>query len=89
MAICALAAVKLARLTNRADRRLWAISLVIGAVSAATGAEVAVLFVAAGLLMVAWDAPPRPLAWLRARLTPGARWRGLRPASACSSTWTR
>jgi chromate transporter len=26
------------------------------------------LFVAAGLLMVAWDAPPRPLDWLRARL---------------------
>src|SRR6266511_5938951 len=68
MAIIALAAAKLARLTNRADRRLWAISLVIGAVTAATGAEVALLFIAAGLLMVAWDAPPRPLARLRARL---------------------
>jgi chromate transporter len=69
MAIIVLAAVKLARLTNRTDRRLWAISLVIGGVTAVTGAEVALLFVAAGLLMVAWDAPPRPLAWLRARLT--------------------
>ena len=68
MAIIALAAVRLARLTNRVDRRLWAISLVIGAVTAATGAEVALLFIAAGLLMVAWDAPPRPLARLRARL---------------------
>jgi chromate transporter len=68
MAIIALAAVKLARLTNRADRRLWAITLVIGVVTAVTGAEIALLFVAAGLLMVAWDAPPRPLAWLRARL---------------------
>jgi chromate transporter len=68
MAIVALAAAKLARLTNRADRRLWAISLAIGAVTAATGAEVALLFVAAGLLMVALDAPPRPLARLRACL---------------------
>jgi chromate transporter len=68
MAIIVLAAVKLARLTNRTDRRLWAISLVIGGVTAITGAEIALLFIAAGLLMVAWDAPPRPLAWLRARL---------------------
>lgn len=68
MAIIVLATVKLARLTNRTDRRLWAISLVIGGITAVTGAEVALLFVAAGLLMVAWDAPPRPLDWLRARL---------------------
>jgi chromate transporter len=69
MAIIALAAVKLARLTNRTDRRLWAISLVIGVITAVTGAEIAMLFVAAGLLMVALDAPPRPLRWLRSRLT--------------------
>src|SRR5207237_3210651 len=31
----------------------------IGAVTAATGAEIAVLFVAAGLVMLVWDAPPR------------------------------
>jgi chromate transporter len=68
MAIIALAAVKLARLTNRTDRRLWAITLVIGVVTAITGAEIALLFVAAGLLMIAWDAPPRLLAWLRTRL---------------------
>jgi chromate transporter len=68
MAIIALAAVKLARLTNRSDRRLWATSLVIGLITAITGAEIALLFIAAGLLMVAWDAPPRPLAWLRTRL---------------------
>jgi chromate transporter len=68
MAIIALATAKLARLTNRTDRRLWAISLVIGLVTAITGAEIALLFVAAGLLMVALDAPPRPLAWLRTRL---------------------
>jgi chromate transporter len=68
MAIIVLAAVKLARLTNRTDRRLWAISLVIGAITAVTGAEIAILFVAAGLLMVALDASPRPLRWLRVRL---------------------
>src|SRR6266511_5435222 len=80
MAIIALAAVKLARLTNRADRRLWAFSLVIGAVTAATGAEIAVLFIAAGLLMVAWDAPPRTVARLRARLP-------RRPGRASAHAW--
>jgi chromate transporter len=62
MAIIAIAAWKLAKLTNRRDRRLWAISLVLAIVTAATGAEIAVLFIAAGLLMIALDAPPR---WLR------------------------
>lgn len=58
MAIIAFAAVKLARLTNQRDVRLWVISGVILAVTALTGAEIAVLFVAAGLVMVVWDAPP-------------------------------
>ena len=62
MAIIAIAAWKLAKLTNRRDRRLWAISLVLAIVTAASGAEIAVLFIAAGLLMIALDAPPR---WLR------------------------
>ncbi|HEV2371975.1 MAG TPA: chromate efflux transporter, partial [Streptosporangiaceae bacterium] len=62
MAIIAIAAYKLARLTNRRDARLWAISVVLGVVTAVTGAEIAYLFIAAGLLMVALDAPPR---WLR------------------------
>jgi len=61
MAIIAIAAYKLARLTDGKDRRLWAISSVIGVITAATGTEIAFLFVAAGLLMVAWDAPPN---WL-------------------------
>jgi chromate transporter len=73
MAIIAIAAVKLARLTNRHDPRLWAISAVLLAVTAATGAEVAWLFVAAGLVMVALDAPP---GFLRRR--PGAA--GILPA---------
>ena len=61
MAIILLAALKLARLTNRRDPRLWLISAVIAAVTAVTGAEVALLFIAAGLLMVMLDAPPRRL----------------------------
>jgi chromate transporter len=62
MAIIALAAFKLARLTNRSSRRLWLISAVVGVVTAVTGTEIAALFIGAGLLMVVLDAPPR---WLR------------------------
>lgn len=62
MAIIAIAAWKLAKLTDRRDRRLWAISLVLAVVTAVSGAEIALLFIAAGLLMIALDAPPR---WLR------------------------
>ena len=58
MAIIAVSAVKLARLTDRRDRRLWAITVLVGLVTAVTGTEVALLFVAAGLLMLLWDAPP-------------------------------
>jgi chromate transporter len=63
MAIIAIAAVKLARLTNRRDLRLWAISLLVGAVTAITGAEIAVLFLAAGLVMILLDAPPPRSLW--------------------------
>src|SRR5207302_8788315 len=50
MAIVAVAAYKLARLTNHRDLRLWAISAVLAVVTALTGAEIALLFIAAGLL---------------------------------------
>jgi chromate transporter len=59
MAIIAFAAVKLAQLTDQKDVRLWAITVVIFAVTALTGAEIALLFIGAGLLMIALDAPPR------------------------------
>jgi chromate transporter len=59
LAIIARAAYKLARLTDRADKRLWAITIVIAAVTTVTGTEIAPLFVAAGLLMILIDAPPR------------------------------
>ena len=58
MAIIAIAAWKLARLTDGKDRRLWALTVVIGVVTAVTGAEIALLFVGAGLLMILLDAPP-------------------------------
>src|SRR5437762_8154417 len=50
MAIIAVAAVKLARLTNDRDLRLWVLAVVIATVTAVTGAEIAILFVAAGLV---------------------------------------
>jgi chromate transporter len=58
MAIVAIAAVKLARLTDQADVRLWIITAVIFVVTSLTGAEIALLFIAAGLLMIVLDAPP-------------------------------
>jgi chromate transporter len=59
MAIIAIAAVKLARLTNQRDVRLWVISAIIMVVTVLTGAEIALLFIACGLVMILWDAPPR------------------------------
>ena len=59
MAIIVLAAVKLARLTNAKDARLWTVSVVVGVVTALTRSEIAYLFVGAGLFMMLWEAPPR------------------------------
>jgi chromate transporter len=61
MAIIAIAAVKLARLTNKSDRRLWIISAVLLVITATTGTEIALLFIAAGFLMVFLEAPPKML----------------------------
>ncbi len=68
IAIVVLAAIKLARLTDGKDVRLWVISGLIMVVTAVTESEVALLFVAAGLVILLWDAPP---AWLR-RSSPSA-----------------
>src|SRR5438445_1840020 len=57
MAIIAIAAYKLARLTDGTDRRLWVLTVVIGVVTAVTGAEIALLFIGAGLLIIVLDAP--------------------------------
>ena len=58
IAIVAVAAIKLARLTDGREAKLWAISLATFVVTAVTGAEVALLFLGAGLAMVLLEAPP-------------------------------
>ena len=49
LAIIAIAAVKLARSTNKTDPVLWGIALVLCAATAISGAEIVWLFIAAGL----------------------------------------
>ncbi|AJC60704.1 chromate transporter [Streptomyces sp. 769] len=58
MAIIAIAAYKLVRLTDGKDRRAWAISAAVFSVTALTGREPIYLIVGAGLLMIALDARP-------------------------------
>ena len=83
MAIIAFAAVKLAQLTDQRDVRLWGITFVIFSVTAFTGAEIALLFVAAGLIMIGLDAPPAFLRWPSSR--PGASVLGV-PFSVLTGT---
>jgi chromate transporter len=59
MAIIAVAAVKLARLTDKRDPKLWAITLAIAITTALSGTELGFLFIAAGVLMILLEAPPR------------------------------
>ena len=59
MAIIAVASVKLARLTDKRDPKLWGVTVAIGVVTAVTGAEVALLFFAAGALLIVLEARPR------------------------------
>ena len=61
VAIIALATLKLGRLTNRTDARLWTISGILMTSTVITGAEIAPLIVASGLFVVAWGAAPRLL----------------------------
>nr|MDQ3878872.1 chromate efflux transporter [Actinomycetota bacterium] len=59
MAIIAIAAVKLARLTNKKEPRLWVISAVTLVITAVTQSEIALVFIGAGVLMILIEAPPR------------------------------
>lgn len=59
MAIITLAAVKLLRLTDGRDWRLWAISATVFGLTAATGSEPIAMILGAGLLMIGLDARPR------------------------------
>ena len=65
IAIIAIAAYKLARSTNRADPLLWGIFVVLALATAVLQAELAELFLVAGLLTLVIKAPP---AWLKGRL---------------------
>lgn len=66
MAIITLAAIKLIRLTDGKDWRLWAISGAVFALTALTGSEPVLVILGAGLLMITLDARPR-LRWPRRR----------------------
>jgi chromate transporter len=79
MAIIAIAAWRLAKLTNNRDWRLWTLSVILAVVTATTGSEIAVLVIAAGLLMIVLDARPR---WLRRRPPDHAAVPALLPLSA-------
>ena len=65
IAIIAMAAYKLAKLTNQKDRRAWVLSAVIAVITAVSGSEPVLLVVAAGLLMLVIDAPPKSADGLR------------------------
>ena len=65
IAIIGIAAYKLSRSTNKRDPLLWGIFAVLAVVTAVTQAELAELFILAGLLVLIVKAPP---AWLKARL---------------------
>ena len=61
--IIAMSAWKLTTKTVGRDKLLWAIFLVLAAVTVVTESEIAWLFIAAGVLTWLWRAPPRN--WLR------------------------
>jgi chromate transporter len=58
MAIITIAAVKLVRMTDGHDWRLWIISGLIFALTAITGSEPILVIIGAGLLMILLDARP-------------------------------
>jgi chromate transporter len=72
--------VRLGRLTNGKDWRLWTISAAVTVITAATGTEVALLFVAAGILMLVIEEGPR------LRRPPSAALAAALPASAAIAT---
>jgi chromate transporter len=65
IAIIAIAAYKLARSTNKRDPLLWGIFVVLAVATAWLEAELAELFILAGVLTLVVKAPP---SWLEARL---------------------
>jgi chromate transporter len=70
IAIIARSALKLVRMTLRADRLLWAVFAVMAVVTAVTASEIAWLFLASGVLVLLVRAPPRGRAAAAAVLPP-------------------
>jgi chromate transporter len=58
MAIITIAAVKLVRLTDRRDLRLWVITALVFVLTALTGSEPVIVILGAGVVMIALDARP-------------------------------
>jgi chromate transporter len=58
MAIITIAAVKLARLTDGRDLRLWVITAFVFVLTALTGSEPVIVILGAGVVMIALDARP-------------------------------
>ncbi len=67
LAIMGITAYKLLKITDGRDRRAWAISAVVAAVTIGTGNEPIYLIIIAGLLMIAVDARPGRGWWGRLR----------------------
>lgn len=67
--IIAISATKLTAKTVGRDKLLWAVYLLLAVVTAATESEVAELFIAAGVFVWLWRAPPR---WLNRANLPAA-----------------
>lgn len=67
--IIAMSAYKLTTKSVRSDKLLWAIYITLAAVTVVTETEIAWLFLAAGLLVWFWRAPPR---WLQRGTPVGA-----------------
>ena len=59
MAIITIAAIRLVKLTDRRDWRLWSITGAVFMLTALTGSEPVLVIVGAGLLMILLDARPR------------------------------
>ncbi|QUW85609.1 chromate efflux transporter (plasmid) [Streptomyces mirabilis] len=76
MAIITIAAYKLIKITDGKDWRAWTISATVFTVTAVTGKEPVYLIVAAGLLLILFDA--RPTSWRRRRRIPPADSTGLK-----------
>jgi len=85
IAVIALAAVRLARRTNRKDPLLWSICAVLFAATVAFQAELAILFLLAGLVVLLVRAPPKRLLRGRRMAAAWVPWAPLALAAAATN----